>query len=171
MLFPDMEGSLANKEQAEKCRDMAKKFLQQGEHQKAVRFFEKSLRLYPLPGVDAMRDLAKVGGCLGVGSCDFLDSHKCSFFSFVEGFSLGYLLAPFWSTTRRVQKVLGAVVRSRVFCDDRGRGRILADRPSCVGRRCEVESLSVAAAASIRPSACGVCLVPRVPDTLVPSPA
>eukprot|EP00752_Nemacystus_decipiens_P009575 g8555.t1 len=54
-----MEGSLANKEQAEKCRDMAKKFLQQGESQKAVRFFEKSLRLYPLPGVETMRDLAK----------------------------------------------------------------------------------------------------------------
>lgn len=77
-----MEGSLANKEQAEKCRDMAKKFLQQGEHQKAVRFFEKSLRLYPLPGVDTMRDLAKVGGCLAIGSCDFLGSHKCSFLFF-----------------------------------------------------------------------------------------
>lgn len=59
-----MEGSLANKEQAEKCRDMAKNFLQQGEHQKAVRFFEKSLRLYPLPGVESLRDVAKVGGPL-----------------------------------------------------------------------------------------------------------
>lgn len=67
-----MEGSLANKEQAEKCRDMAKKFLQQGEHQKAVRFFEKSLRLYPLPGVESLRDVAKVGGRPGlvfVGGC------------------------------------------------------------------------------------------------------
>eukprot|EP00903_Cladosiphon_okamuranus_P009199 g8785.t1 len=54
-----MEGSLANKEQAEKCRDMAKRFLQQGEHEKAVRFFEKSLRLYPLPGVESLRDVAK----------------------------------------------------------------------------------------------------------------
>lgn len=63
-----MEASLANKGEAEKCRDMAKKFLQQGEHQKAVRFCEKSLRLYPLPGVETMKDLAKVGDvCLKNG--------------------------------------------------------------------------------------------------------
>lgn len=55
-----MEGSLANKDESEKCRDLAKKFLQQGEHEKAIRFFEKSLRLYPLPGVETLRDLAKV---------------------------------------------------------------------------------------------------------------
>lgn len=55
-----MEGSLANKDEAEKCRDLAKRFLQQGEHDKAVRFFEKSLKLYPLPGVETLRDLAKV---------------------------------------------------------------------------------------------------------------
>lgn len=53
--------SLANKDEAEKCRDMAKNFLSKGEHEKAVRFAEKSLRLYPLGGVEAMRDLAKVG--------------------------------------------------------------------------------------------------------------
>lgn len=52
--------SLANKDEAEKCRDMAKKFLGRGESEKAVRFFEKSLKLYPLPGVEAMRDIAKV---------------------------------------------------------------------------------------------------------------
>lgn len=56
-----MEGSLANKDEAEKCRDLAKKFLRQGDLDKAVRFFEKSLRLYPLPGVESMRDIAKVG--------------------------------------------------------------------------------------------------------------
>ncbi|CAM9814223.1 unnamed protein product [Pylaiella littoralis] len=54
-----MEGSLANKDEAEKCRDLAKKFLRQGDLDKAVRFFEKSLRLYPLPGVESMRDIAK----------------------------------------------------------------------------------------------------------------
>ncbi|CAN0534193.1 unnamed protein product, partial [Ectocarpus sp. 8 AP-2014] len=54
-----MAGSLANKDEAEKCRDLAAKFLQQGEHGKAVRFFEKSLRLYPLPGVESLLDLAK----------------------------------------------------------------------------------------------------------------
>lgn len=52
--------SLANKDEAEKCRDMAKTFLSRGEHEKAVRFLEKSLRLFPLPGVESMRDLAKV---------------------------------------------------------------------------------------------------------------
>ena len=52
--------SLANKDEAEKCRDMAKRFLERGEREKAVRFFEKSLKLYPLPGVETMRDLAKV---------------------------------------------------------------------------------------------------------------
>lgn len=67
-----MEGSLANKDEAEKCRDLAAKFLQQGEHGKAVRFFEKSLRLYPLPGVESLRDLAKV--C--VFPLSFIDSAK-----------------------------------------------------------------------------------------------
>lgn len=52
--------SLANKDEAEKCRDMAKGFLARGEREKAVRFFEKSLRLYPLPDVEKMRDAAKV---------------------------------------------------------------------------------------------------------------
>ncbi|CAN0165018.1 unnamed protein product, partial [Laminaria digitata] len=50
-----MAASLANKDEAEKCRDLAKKFLQQGESGKAVRFFDKSLRLYPLPGVESMK--------------------------------------------------------------------------------------------------------------------
>ena len=52
--------SLANKDEAEKCRDMAKNFLARGERDKAVRFFEKSLRLYPLPGIETMIGLAKV---------------------------------------------------------------------------------------------------------------
>lgn len=52
--------SLANKDEAEKCRDMAKTFLGRGEHEKAVRFFEKSLKLYPLPEVESMRNIAKV---------------------------------------------------------------------------------------------------------------
>lgn len=66
-----MEGSLANKDEAEKCRDMAKTFLQRGDREKAVRFFEKSLRLYPLPGVESMRDNAKVGWLMRF-CCDFL---------------------------------------------------------------------------------------------------
>ncbi|CBN79139.1 Heat shock protein 40 like protein [Ectocarpus siliculosus] len=68
-----MAGSLANKDEAEKCRDLAAKFLQQGEHGKAVRFFEKSLRLYPLPGVESLLDLAKrrQAGPGGGGSAPF----------------------------------------------------------------------------------------------------
>eukprot|EP00904_Undaria_pinnatifida_P012543 jgi/Undpi1/8419/HiC_scaffold_25.g10887.m1 len=56
-----MAASLANKDEAEKCRDLAKKFLQQGENEKAVRFFDKSLRLYPLPGVESMKEVAQKG--------------------------------------------------------------------------------------------------------------
>lgn len=52
--------SLANKDEAVKCRDMAKVFLSRGEHEKALRFFEKSLKLYPLPEVPTLRDIAKV---------------------------------------------------------------------------------------------------------------
>ena len=47
-------GDVANKEQAEKCRDLAKDFLSKREFDKAIKFFEKSLRLYPLPGVPEM---------------------------------------------------------------------------------------------------------------------
>ena len=50
---------IANKEQAEKCRDMAKEFLNKREYDKAIKFFEKSLRLYPLPGVSEMIDRAQ----------------------------------------------------------------------------------------------------------------
>lgn len=56
--------SLANKDEAVKCRDMAKVFLSRGEHEKAVRFFEKSLKLYPLPDVQVLRDMAKVSEVL-----------------------------------------------------------------------------------------------------------
>lgn len=34
-------------------------FLSKGEHEKAIRFFDKSLRLYPLPGVKALREKAE----------------------------------------------------------------------------------------------------------------
>jgi DnaJ-domain-containing protein 1 len=53
-----MSENVANREEAEKCRDMAKKFLQGAQYDKAIRFFEKSLRLYRLPGVEALRDKA-----------------------------------------------------------------------------------------------------------------
>lgn len=48
-----------NKGEAEKCRDIAKGHMRKGNHAQAVKFFEKSLRLYPLPGVEGMRDRAR----------------------------------------------------------------------------------------------------------------
>ena len=49
-----------NKGEAEKCREIGKKHLRSGNNASAVKFFEKSLRLYPLPGVEGMRDRAKL---------------------------------------------------------------------------------------------------------------
>jgi curved DNA-binding protein CbpA len=53
-----MEGSVANQGEAEKCRDIAKSFMAKGEYAKASRFFEKSLRLFALPGVKALMEKA-----------------------------------------------------------------------------------------------------------------
>jgi DnaJ domain len=46
-----------NKEQSEKCRDLGA--LRQGDYDKAVKMLEKSLQLYPLPGVEALLAHAK----------------------------------------------------------------------------------------------------------------
>lgn len=43
-----MEG---NKDEAEKCRRLAEKFLQEGEKEKAIKFLKKADRLYPTKGV------------------------------------------------------------------------------------------------------------------------
>ena len=48
-----------NKEQAERCRDMGAGALKQGDFPRAVKFLQKSLQLYPLPGVDALLSSAK----------------------------------------------------------------------------------------------------------------
>ena len=53
-----MEGSIANQDEAEKCRDIAKNFMSKGDFAKASKFFEKSLKLYPLPGVSALKQKA-----------------------------------------------------------------------------------------------------------------
>lgn len=50
-----MEGSIANQDEAEKCRDLAKSFMTKGEYSKASKFFEKSLKLFVLPGVTALK--------------------------------------------------------------------------------------------------------------------
>lgn len=51
--------NVANKGEAEKCRDLAKSFLSKGEYEKAIKFFEKSYRLYPLAGVNALKEKAQ----------------------------------------------------------------------------------------------------------------
>ena len=53
------ESRIENRDEAEKCRDMAKRFMAQGEYAKAAKFFDKSLRLYPLPGVQSLKEKAE----------------------------------------------------------------------------------------------------------------
>lgn len=43
-----------NKEQAEKCKTIGATALKQGQYDRSVKFFKKSLHLYPLPGVEAL---------------------------------------------------------------------------------------------------------------------
>ena len=43
-----------NKEQAEKCKTIGATALKQAQYDRAVKFFKKSLHLYPLPGVEAL---------------------------------------------------------------------------------------------------------------------
>lgn len=45
-----------NKDEAEKCLDLARKFRLRGDYDKAIKFFDKSLRLYPLPGVKELKE-------------------------------------------------------------------------------------------------------------------
>jgi len=49
---------LANKDDAEKCLELGQKFTSQGNFDSAVKWFNKSLTLYPLPGVQSLRDNA-----------------------------------------------------------------------------------------------------------------
>lgn len=43
-----------NKDEAARCRDIGAGALRQGQNDRAVKFFKKSLSMYPLPGVDAL---------------------------------------------------------------------------------------------------------------------
>lgn len=54
-----------NKDEAERCRDIAARALQQGNHDKAIKFLKKSLSLYPLPGVEALLAQAERRGGSG----------------------------------------------------------------------------------------------------------
>ena len=51
--------SVANQGEAEKCRDLGKKYLVARDYEKAIKFFDKSLRLFELPAVKAMRERAQ----------------------------------------------------------------------------------------------------------------
>lgn len=65
-----------NKEQAEKCKTIGATALKQAQYDRAVKFFKKSLHLYPLPGVEALLSTAErmakgessSGGAGGSGS-------------------------------------------------------------------------------------------------------
>ena len=48
-----------NKGEAEKCLEIGKKYLRLGNWNQAIKFLDKSLRLYPLPGVEMIRRRAK----------------------------------------------------------------------------------------------------------------
>ena len=49
------EQSIANRGEAEKCRDLGKAYMVKGDYVKASKFFEKSLRLFPLSGVAELK--------------------------------------------------------------------------------------------------------------------
>ena len=48
-----------NKEQAERCRDLGAQALKNEDYPRAVKFLQKSLQLYPLPGVETLLSHAK----------------------------------------------------------------------------------------------------------------
>mmetsp|Transcript_14485 Transcript_14485/g.39926 ORF Transcript_14485/g.39926 Transcript_14485/m.39926 type:complete len:456 (-) Transcript_14485:749-2116(-) len=54
-----------NKGEAERCRDLAANFMRQKQYAKAIKFLNKSLSMYPLPGVEAL--LAQAEGFAAEG--------------------------------------------------------------------------------------------------------
>lgn len=48
----------SNREEANRCKDIGIKFLRLGSYEKACKFFDKSIKLFPLPGVGALKDRA-----------------------------------------------------------------------------------------------------------------
>ena len=51
--------NIANKDEADKCLGIGRKALQLGDYDKAIKWLEKSHRLYELPGVQGMINRAK----------------------------------------------------------------------------------------------------------------
>ncbi|CAM9817956.1 unnamed protein product, partial [Heterosigma akashiwo] len=62
---------LANKHDAEKCLDVGKRHLSNGNYEAAIKWFNKSSKLYPLPGVEHLTQKAQIlmkgGGSQGNG--------------------------------------------------------------------------------------------------------
>ena len=54
-----MSDNIANKDEAEKCLNIGRGALQKGQYDKAIKWLEKSSRLYAFPGVKEMIDRAK----------------------------------------------------------------------------------------------------------------
>ena len=48
-----------NKDTAIQCKDLGKAALSKGDYPKAIKMFEKSMRLYPVPGVPEMKARAE----------------------------------------------------------------------------------------------------------------
>jgi curved DNA-binding protein CbpA len=53
------EPNIANRGAAEQCRDIGNEAFRQGLLEKAVKFYDKSLKLYPLSGVDKLKEKAE----------------------------------------------------------------------------------------------------------------
>ena len=53
-----MSHDLANKEAAEDCKSRGVALLEAGQYEKAIKFLEKSRRLFPLSGVDGLIEVA-----------------------------------------------------------------------------------------------------------------
>jgi len=48
-----------NKGEAERCLELGRTYLKKHEYEKAIKFLDKSLRLFPLPGVEEMKARAQ----------------------------------------------------------------------------------------------------------------
>ena len=59
LLFGTSHRAQVNKGEAERCRDIGAAALRDGQTSRAVKFFKKSLKLYPLPGVEALLSQAE----------------------------------------------------------------------------------------------------------------
>ena len=55
----EREDSIANRDESEKCKELGRRYYDAGQYEKAAKFFDKSLRLYALPGVAELKASAE----------------------------------------------------------------------------------------------------------------